>query len=274
MADSFLSKDGVSHLWEKIKSKFVAKESGKGLSTNDYTTTEKNKLAGIEAGANKYIHPSYTAKSNGLYKVTVDNTGHVSGASAVAKSDITGLGIPGSDTTYSDFTGSTTSPATEGSSGLVPAPPAGGILKLLTGAGSWESMEMTLENPNDLAYLLVNLNIGSNSVSTVRIPEASTSQRGLMTKEDKAKLDTFQAASNYALKTDITAMYKYRGSVATASALPTSGQATGDVYNIEAASSYGPAGTNVAWDGSKWDALGGLFEITAITNAEIDAICV
>lgn len=145
MADSFLSKDGVSHLWEKIKSKFVAKESGKGLSTNDYTTTEKNKLAGIEAGANKYIHPSYTAKSNGLYKVTVDNTGHVSGASAVAKSDITGLGIPGSDTTYSDFTGSTTSPATEGSSGLVPAPPAGGILKLLTGAGSWESMEMTLE---------------------------------------------------------------------------------------------------------------------------------
>lgn len=274
MADSFLNKDGVSHLWEKIKSKYVAKESGKGLSTNDYTTAEKNKLAGIEAGANKYTHPSYTAKSNGLYKVTVDSTGHVSGASAVAKSDITGLGIPGSDTTYNVFTGATTSPAAEGSSGLVPVPPAGGILKLLTGAGSWESMEMTLENPNDLAYLLVNLNIGSNSVSTVRIPEASTSQRGLMTKEDKAKLDTFQAASNYALKTDITAMYKYRGSVATASALPTSGQATGDVYNIEAASSYGPAGTNVAWDGSKWDALGGLFEITAITNAEIDAICV
>lgn len=30
----------------------------KGLSTNDYTTTEKNKLSGIEAGANKYIHPT------------------------------------------------------------------------------------------------------------------------------------------------------------------------------------------------------------------------
>ena len=29
----------------------VDKETGKGLSTNDYTTTEKNKLAGIEAGA-------------------------------------------------------------------------------------------------------------------------------------------------------------------------------------------------------------------------------
>lgn len=31
----------------------VDKETGKGLSTNDYTTTEKNKLAGIETGANK-----------------------------------------------------------------------------------------------------------------------------------------------------------------------------------------------------------------------------
>lgn len=31
----------------------VDKIEGKGLSTNDYTTTEKNKLAGIEPGANK-----------------------------------------------------------------------------------------------------------------------------------------------------------------------------------------------------------------------------
>lgn len=36
----------------------VDKVSGKSLSTNDYTTTEKNKLAGIEANANNYIHPS------------------------------------------------------------------------------------------------------------------------------------------------------------------------------------------------------------------------
>lgn len=33
----------------------VDKVSGKGLSTNDYTTTEKNKLAGIAEGANKTI---------------------------------------------------------------------------------------------------------------------------------------------------------------------------------------------------------------------------
>lgn len=79
----------------------VDKETGKGLSTNDYTTTEKEKLAGIEAGANAYVHPTYTQKVSGLYKVTVDATGHVSDATAVTKTDITGLGIPGQDTTYS-----------------------------------------------------------------------------------------------------------------------------------------------------------------------------
>ena len=35
----------------------VDKEFGKGLSSNDYTTVEKQKLSGIEAGANKYVHP-------------------------------------------------------------------------------------------------------------------------------------------------------------------------------------------------------------------------
>ena len=47
-----------------------------------------------------YTHPSYTSKSSGLYKITVDGSGHVSAATAVAKSDITALGIPAQDTVY------------------------------------------------------------------------------------------------------------------------------------------------------------------------------
>lgn len=58
------------------------------------------KLKGIEEGANKYTHPSHTARASGLYKITVDSLGHVIAVSAVQKSDITSLGIPGSDTTY------------------------------------------------------------------------------------------------------------------------------------------------------------------------------
>lgn len=49
----FLDENGVLYLWNKIKSFFVPKEDGKGLSSNDYTTDEKNKLAGITAGATK-----------------------------------------------------------------------------------------------------------------------------------------------------------------------------------------------------------------------------
>lgn len=65
---------------------------------------DKTKLDGIAAGANAYTHPSYTAKSNGLYKITVDSQGHVSEATAAAKTDITSLGIPAQDTTYDNAT--------------------------------------------------------------------------------------------------------------------------------------------------------------------------
>lgn len=78
----------------------VDKVAGKGLSTNDYTTAEKTKLAGIASGANKYVHPSHTAATSGLYKITVDALGHVTAVTKVTKEDITGLGIPGTNTTY------------------------------------------------------------------------------------------------------------------------------------------------------------------------------
>ena len=83
---------------------YVQKETGKGLSTNDYTTAEKTKLAGIADGANKYVHPTHTAAASGLYKVTVDALGHVTATTKVTKNDITALGIPGQDTTYPEAT--------------------------------------------------------------------------------------------------------------------------------------------------------------------------
>lgn len=42
----------------------VDKVAGKGLSTNDYTTTEKNKLAGIAEGANKTVVDSALSDSS------------------------------------------------------------------------------------------------------------------------------------------------------------------------------------------------------------------
>lgn len=61
----YLDLTGLQHLWTALKDKFVAKEAGKGLSTNDYTTAEKTKLGGIAPNANAYTHPTYTAKNIG-----------------------------------------------------------------------------------------------------------------------------------------------------------------------------------------------------------------
>lgn len=87
----------------------------------------------------------------------------------------------------------------------------------------------------------------------------------------------FQTATEVqtAIDTAISSAYKYKGSVADVSALPASGNKTGDVYDVQ------DTGMNYAWNGSAWDALGQLIdassfwaktELTAITTAEIDTI--
>lgn len=325
----WLDDNALAYLWERIKNVFVVKVDGKGLSTNDYTTTEKTKLAGIADGANKYTHPSHTAYATGFYKVNVDAAGHVTSAVAASKADITALGIPAQDTTYGvatqsanglmakadkvkldgvatgankyvhpEFTARTSGlykitvdtnghvvdvtavtkgditalgiPAQDtnttytnmgaatasaaGKAGLVPAPAAGKQTSFLRGDGTWVV-------PTNTTYGL-----------------ASASANGLMAAADKSKLDGYPAYNSiqttYATKQEIVGMYKYKGSVTDASKLPATGQKTGDVYNIETASAYGQAGANVAWNGSAWDTLGEIFTLTALTNAEIDAICV
>ena len=69
---AFLDENGVSRLWTRVLSKLgskVDKVDGKGLSTNDYTTEEKNKLAGIENGAqvNQNAIGTITAKGDTVF---------------------------------------------------------------------------------------------------------------------------------------------------------------------------------------------------------------
>ena len=103
---------------------------------------------------------------------------------------------------------------------------------------------------------------------TIKIPSTTVTQSkaGLMSAADKKKLDDFGSATDYALKSDISSMYKHKGSVSSASDLPASGNNTGDVYNVTA------TGMNYVWTGTAWDALGEAFSIDSITNAEIDTI--
>ena len=67
----------------------VDKVEGKDLSTNDYTTAEKAKLAGIATGANNYVHPSTHPSTmiTGLGTAATKNTGTVSGSIPLIGSD-------------------------------------------------------------------------------------------------------------------------------------------------------------------------------------------
>lgn len=125
---SWLDRAGAVHLWKTIEAILgtkVDKIEGFGLSSNDYTTEEKKKLAGlsdpkpattennglmssadkakldgIEAGANNYTHPVYEAKQAGLYRISVDNTGHVATADKMTSEELAAEGVSPADHTH------------------------------------------------------------------------------------------------------------------------------------------------------------------------------
>lgn len=94
-----------------------------------------------------YKHPGYTAKSSGLYKITVDATGHVSAATDVTKGDITDLGIPGQDTVYTHPAGSAASKSS-------------GLYKFSTDATSHVSAVTAVTRADIVGLGIIDLRVG------------------------------------------------------------------------------------------------------------------
>lgn len=159
---AFLDLDGLSHLVQWFKGQLggkVDKVSGKQLSTNDYTTAEKNKLAGLS----NYSHP------------TTSGNKHIPAGGAAGKilgwaSDGTAQWVDDKNTTYGVFKGATTS--ADGGNGLVPAPKTANAGQYLKGDGTWGT-------PTNTTY-----------------GDATQSAHGLMTAADKTKLDGIAAGAN------------------------------------------------------------------------------
>lgn len=91
----------------QLQTQKVDKVEGKVLSTNDYTTPEKNKLAAIEAEANKYVLPAATASALGGVKIGSNITLANGGTISITKANVTSaLGVDPT-TTYVKKAGDT-----------------------------------------------------------------------------------------------------------------------------------------------------------------------
>lgn len=203
----FLDNNGLLYFWQKIVNAFVKKDGSKVLSDNNYTTAEKEKLAGL----NNYTLPKATATTLGGIKagagveVTEDGTLNATGGGTADSVDWSN--VQNKPTKVSDF---------QNDSGFQTASDVQGAI--------------------------------------------NTATEGLATEEY--------------VNSKVSAVYKYKGSVANKDALPESPE-LGDTYNLE------DTGANVAWDGTKWDSLGMTIdlsgyvqedELVSITNGEIDNI--
>ena len=158
---AFLNYDGLLYFWQKIKALLagkVDKIDGKGLSTNDFTTAEKNKLAGLK----NYTHPT---TSGNKHIPAGGSANQILGWSA----DGTAKWVNEKDTTYSVMSGATVD--VDGKSGLVPSPTKG-AQRWLDSTGAWTT-------PPDTTY-----------------GAASTTSAGLMSAADKKKLDGVADGAN------------------------------------------------------------------------------
>lgn len=208
MANKLIDSTILNYFKQQLDKLFVKQVSGKGLSTNDYTSTEKNKLSGIASGA----------QANVIESVKVNGTALSVTSKAVNVTVPTKTSQLQNDSTY---------------------------------VKKSEIPTKVSEFNNDMSYVTAN-----NIIVMLK---------------------------DYALKSDVSSMYKYKGSVDSYDELPTSGQTVGDSYNVKGTdSSHGiKKGDNVVWTGTEWDVLSGTVDLsgymdktsyTIATSTDIDSM--
>lgn len=281
----YLDQDGLLYFWQQLKTLFagkVDKVSGKGLSTNDFTNADQTKLNGIETGA----------------EVNVLEGVNVNGTAATITNKIAAVAVP---TKTSDLTNDsgyiTSADVPEGAAASTTTPKMDGTASTGTETAFARGDHIhpkDTSKANLASPTFTGTPAGPTAAAGTNTTQLATTafvQTAISGKQDTLTFDntptsgssnpvtsggiytalgnyltTSDAASTYATKSEISTAYRYKGSVASVSNLPSTGNTVGDVYNVEATD------MNYAWTGTAWDQLGGTFTITSITNAEIDAI--
>lgn len=269
---NFLDQAGLGYLWTKITD---------AISTSASATEKKipSKVSQLENDA-KYITiaevPDGAAASNTVPKVD-SGSGSVGTESAFARGDH----VHPTDTTRlatngdaSSVTVTFTAPNKRETivSGEAFNTIAGKILKYMNDFGSCAFKSIILKE--DLAPSVksslekADTALQSYTESDPTVPAwAKAPTKPTYTAAEVGALSLDDANNNFAKKSDITSIYRPKGTKPTYDDLPTTGNAVGDVWNVASDD------MNYAWtvDGT-WDPLGSKIEISSISNDTIDQI--
>lgn len=305
MSYNYLDKTGLALVWEKIKNALsgkVDKVDGKGLSTNDYTSDEKTKLAGIATGAQ--VNTIEGVQKNGTTITPTNKIVNI--AVPTATSDLTNdSGFITSSDIPEGAAGSNTTPKMDGTATvgtelafargdhIHPTDTSRASASDLTALdGRVEDLEEAVGSGGSVDTKIATAIQGLDSSVTATSNQAIsavTITDGKITSSSKVTIPTnnnqltngagYQTASDVtsAISTALSAAMTYKGTKATVSALPSTGNKTGDVWHVTA------DGGEYAWDGSAWQELGSVMDLSdyvedtdlvAITSSEINTICV
>ena len=269
---NFLDQAGLGYLWAKIIDAISASAS----------VTEKkipSKVSQLENDA-KYITladvPDGVAASTTVPKVD-SGSGSVGTEAAFARGDH----VHPTDTTRlatngdaSSVTVTFTAPNKRETivSGESFNTIAGKILKYMNDFGSCAFKSMILKEdlaPSVKASLeKADTALQSYTEADPTVPAwAKTPSKPTYTAAEVGALSLDDANNNFAKKSDISTVYKWKGSKDTYDQLPMEGNSIGDIWNIK------DTNMNYGWteDGT-WDSLGGISEIPIISNETIDEI--
>lgn len=270
---NFLDQAGLGYLWAKITD---------AISTSASATEKKipSKVSQLENDA-KYITiseiPEGAAASNTVPKVD-EGSGAIGTELAFARgdhvhpTDTTRLAKDGGDASkvIANFTVPNQRVAIVSGENLQTI--AGKILKYMNDFGTCAFKSMILKE--DLAPSVktslekADSALQSFTESDPTVPAwAKAASKPTYTAAEVGALSLDDAEANYAKKSDISTIYRPKGTKPTYDDLPTTGNEAGDVWNVASDD------MNYAWtvDGT-WDPLGSKIEVSSISNDMIDQI--
>lgn len=269
---NFLDQAGLGYLWTKITD---------AIATSSSATEKKipSKVSQLENDA-KYITlaevPDGVAASTTVPKVD-SGSGSVGTETAFARGDH----VHPTDTTRLATNGDASSvtvtfTASNKRETIVSGESfntiAGKILKYMNDFGTCAFKSMILKEdlaPSVKASLeKADTALQSYSETDPTVPAwAKTPTKPTYTAAEVGALSLDDANNNFAKKSDISTVYKWKGSKDTYDQLPTEGNSVGDIWNVK------DTNMNYGWteDGT-WDPLGSPVEISPITNEAIDSI--